>query len=149
MWVAVIFYFARSLDKVQLRNENLTRQLEADLHGAPEPETTLEQVAEESKKLGATIRRTWKYVYLAAGLGIIFYTSHLVSIAEVTYIDSALSHYHQVMRIASPYLDANEQLVVQSEFAQIRNRQGYVDVIERLATLAKAHGQSVPKFNPW
>jgi hypothetical protein len=149
MWSAVIFYFTRAFRDLQDRHDILTRRVERDLGVTPDAEMTLEQMGEELKTIGRSIKQAWKYVYILIGLAAIFFTSHVISIARATYIDLALSNYHQVLTIASPYLNANEQPVIQSEFAQIQNRQEYAEIVGRLAAAAKAHGQSVPNFDPW
>ncbi len=73
----------------------------------------------------------------------------LVSYARLSYVNSADAHYHQVMRVASPYLDAREQVEAESDFAQIGSREDYVRLLSRLEGQCKAHGRTVPKFDPW
>jgi hypothetical protein len=72
-----------------------------------------------------------------------------VSQAKFSYISSADGHFHQVLRVASPYLDTHEQAQVESEFAQVSSRDDYVKLLSRLESQCKAHGQTVPKFDPW
>jgi hypothetical protein len=75
--------------------------------------------------------------------------SHFVTVARFGYISQATSHYHQVLRLASPYLDAREQAQAESDFAQIGSRDDYVKLLARLESECKAHGRTVPKFDPW
>jgi hypothetical protein len=64
-----------------------------------------------------------------------------------SYINSADAHYHQVLRIAAPYLAAGEQAQTDSDFAQIRTRQDYVNVLSKLESQCETHGRTVTKFD--
>lgn len=68
---------------------------------------------------------------------------------KFNYISSADAHYHQVLRIASPYLDATERTQSESDFAQISARNDYVRVLSSLEARCRANGRTVPKFDPW
>ena len=65
------------------------------------------------------------------------------------YINSADAHYHHVLRIALPYLAAGEQAQIESDFAQIRTRQDYVNVLSKLEGKCRAQGRTAPQFDPW
>ena len=73
----------------------------------------------------------------------------LISLEKLSYINSADAHYHQVMRVVLPYLDAGEQVKVESNFAQIASREDYVRVLSVLESKCKSHALNVPKFDPW
>lgn len=73
----------------------------------------------------------------------------LAAIVQFGYEWSALGAYHRVLRIASPYLDAEQRSQIESRFAQISNRQDYAELLAFLQKTAKDHGQRVPKFSPW
>jgi hypothetical protein len=68
---------------------------------------------------------------------------------KFSYVNSADAHYHHVLRIALPYLAAGEQAQIDSDFAQIRTRKDYVKVLSKLESQCKAHGLTVPEFDPW
>jgi hypothetical protein len=68
---------------------------------------------------------------------------------KFSYVNSADAHYHHVLRIALPYLAAGEQAQTDSDFAQIQTRQDYVKVLSKLESQCKAHGLTVPEFDPW
>jgi hypothetical protein len=53
------------------------------------------------------------------------------------------------MRVVSPYLTASEQAQVESDFAQISNREDYVKVLSPIERQCEAHGRIVPRFDPW
>ncbi len=75
--------------------------------------------------------------------------SVVVSIEKLAYVNSARAHYHQALRTASPYLESQDRLLVESQFAQVRNRQDYVNVLKKLENTCKDHGQNVPAFTVW
>jgi hypothetical protein len=109
-------------------------------------EGTLRQALEADLK-SLRVRR-W-VVYVALSCMVILFVTHLVSLARISYVNSASTHYHHVMRIVSPYLEPHEQAQVESDFAQIGSREDYVRLLSRLEGQCKAHGRTVPKFDPW
>jgi hypothetical protein len=61
----------------------------------------------------------------------------------------AVAHYKQLRRIVAPCISVTEMLVIDSDFSQIRNREGYQAVIQTLTQLAVGAGKNVPKFDIW
>lgn len=147
--IAVVLYYAFSLLDMQARNDSLVRKLSPSADVPSKPEMTLDQARIEVLKLATKMRRAWALVYLIAGVLAILVTSHTISSARVSYVEAALAHYHQSLRITSPYLTTDERLAIESQFAQIKNRQAYVVVLNRLNDAATTHGQSVPAFEVW
>jgi hypothetical protein len=120
-----------------------TRSRIQALQGAPpSPESDITDILKLSRG-----ERFFLYVTLL-GLGLLL-GNHLVSMARLSYVNSAEVHYHHVLRIALPFLDGREQVEVESDFAQIGSRDDYVKVLSRLESLCKTHGRTVPKFDPW
>ena len=79
-----------------------------------------------------------RLVLYAFTLGAIFLLGQiLVSSARRTYVNSADAHYHQVLRVASPYLDTAERAAVESDFAQTSSREDYVKVLSTLERLCR------------
>ena len=85
---------------------------------------------------------------LAVAIGLLF-VGHFISLARLSYANSAAAHYHYALHVASPYLSSGEQAEVESEFAQIGSREDYIKVLSRLESASKAHGRTIPKFDPW
>jgi hypothetical protein len=85
-------------------------------------------------------------VFVIFGVVAVFCT---INSAKVNYINSALLNYHQALRVVSPYLNEQERLTVESQFAQIRTRQDYVDILDKLDRVAQEHGQKAPQFQAW
>jgi hypothetical protein len=94
-----------------------------------------------------------RFKYLSIGLLVVLFTFagtlELVNLLKFSYINSALAHYHQVLKIAGPYLDTQSRLQIESKFAQMRNRQDYVAIISNLGKVAQDHGQETPGFDSW
>jgi hypothetical protein len=84
--------------------------------------------------------------FLCMNFGLV---NEVVSLAKGNYVNSADAHYHQVLHIAAPYLDAHEQAQVESDFAQVGSRDDYIMVLSKLESQCKAHGKTVPGFDPW
>lgn len=103
---------------------------------------TLESVLKSANRLRSVL-------YIGALWATIVLVNDFVSHARLSYVNSADAHFHQVLRVASPYLDAREQAEVESEFAQVRNRDDYVRVVSKLEDRCKVQGGNIPKFDPW
>ncbi len=121
---------------------------EKDTTDGQEVETRMSS-DEIRESLGRYERSQRKYFYLLIPAAIMLVTLLLLLSAQVLYVNSAVSHFHQILRIASPYLDEGEEAFILSEFAQIHNKEDYVRIVERLVTTARMNGQDIPIFDPW
>lgn len=116
----------------------------------PEPAmTTPESFRQELEAVVKSLRRTRLVGYACMLLFAVFLVNQSVNMARLSYVNSADAHYHHVLRIASPYLEAHEQAQVESDFAQVSSRDDYVRLLSRLESECKAHGRTFPKFDPW
>lgn len=105
-----------------------------------------EELDQHSRKLFKTLRRL---VYclgclILLGSGILF-----VDLSRVSYEYTAVVHFQQALKIASPYLSDTDRNMVESKFAQIRSKPEYVAIVDDLEKTAKEHGQQVPPFKAW
>lgn len=153
LWVilllAMFFGLYELMRFVLARQSKLESDTEKTEKGEAKPETTLPETKAKIRERGERIRSAKKFVY-AAGLLVVFLsTMELISFARHTYINSAVTHFRQVLRIASPYLNVSEQAVIVSQFAQVKSKEDYVRIVDRLADTAETHGQNVPLFDPW
>jgi HAMP domain-containing protein len=155
LYVVTLVYFIIFLVIMQylfgrLANlRNRSQRLFGGLSSASEPAPTPDGMRKELETILKSLRRMRLVLYFyAMFMGVVF-VNHFVAQARLSYISSADAHYHQVMREAAPYLDAREQAGVESEFAQIGSREDYVRLLSRLEGQCKAHGKTVPKFDPW
>ena len=65
------------------------------------------------------------------------------------YINKAVTHFHQLCAIVSPYVEDTEKEKYTSRFAQIQNRENYFNLISELTSIALNNEQTVPKFDIW
>lgn len=63
------------------------------------------------------------------------------------YINNSITHFHQLITIIEPYVDQEKILLYKSRFAQIKNKNDYVEIIINLENISKQNNQNVPKFN--
>jgi len=138
--------------KAAQRAYDRLKQLNAPKEPAAARDETAKRLDNVLPRFAANVtlaRRMRIAIFAIALFNLTLVAGRLVSGAKVSYIVSADAHYHQVFRLVSPYVDAHEQALVESEFAQISSRDGYVKVVSRLETQCQAHGIAVPKFDPW
>ncbi len=76
-------------------------------------------------------------------------TINTISIYKVGYINSAITHYHQVFTICRPFLDQQQEEQIASKFAQVRSREDYQAVVNQLKIIGENNKQILPKFTPW
>jgi hypothetical protein len=96
-------------------------------------------------------KKTLKLTYFTAVLSGVFSVMLIVSTFSYEYINSAVTHYYQVKRIAAPYVTLPERLEIESQFSQISSSDDYRILIERLYDVLAESGQEVRvvKFNVW
>lgn len=63
-----------------------------------------------------------------------------------SYVGRAISHFDQLAVIAAPYMSEAELREVRGTFAQVRTREQYVAVVDRLKDVARRNQQRVPDF---
>ena len=65
---------------------------------------------------------------------------------EALYIGRAISHFESLVTIVRPYIAPAEESIYRSKFAQIRNREGYVALVQELERIAASHRCRVEPF---
>lgn len=128
--------------------ELLDRIAQAKEHGSKEP-PSIEDLEREAIALEPRFTRIYRLNYALAAVVVLTVASNLITYARNSYVSAAVSHYHQAMRIAAPYLTPTEEKEIASAFSQVSRKTDYVAVLRKLEGVASAHGQRVPKFRPW
>jgi hypothetical protein len=146
--VQITLYQYRRNDKARSRSERLLIKL-SDTPPNPDPAITVDTLKQQVESLLKSGERARWLVHISSLLLGVVLVLQVASLARETYVNSAEAHFHHVMRIVSPYLDAHEQAQVESDFAQIGSREDYVRLLLRLESQCKAHGRTVPAFDPW
>jgi hypothetical protein len=142
--MVVVFIFGK-LSELRGRTEHLLR----GLSDTPEPDRTPNDMRQELETMLKSLRRLRLFLYVSSVFWCVMAVNHIVVEERLSYISSADTHYHQVLRLALPYLDEREQVQVESDFAQIGSREDYVRLLSRLEGHCKANGRTIPKFDPW
>jgi len=73
----------------------------------------------------------------------------IISSVRLNYINRAVTHFHQLYAIVSPYAEDTEKEKYLSRFAQIQNKEDYSNLISELKSIALNNNQTVPKFDIW
>lgn len=150
--VIIGFYQRRLLKKSSKGLENTLAKLKApDSSGSLDLERTRKELISEGEDLiRRSSRRGLEVGLWASTIILVFGLSIIVSdFVRFSYANSAISYYHQLESISTPFMDQSERLSIRGKFSQIKSRQDYAAIIQRLQTVAKENGQSVPEFNIW
>jgi len=148
MMLAYAVYSFSSTSRYSRQVEHALKAL-SDAPPNPEPEISSDALRQRLRGvLKSQGRLRWGLYCFSLFMGVAL-VSDLISLTRLSYVTSADAHYHQVMRVVLPYLDAHEQAEAESDFAQVSSREDYVRLLSRLEGQCKAHGKTVPKFDPW
>ena len=140
----VLFIFRNSVRRKAMR-------LSERISGAS-TDSAPANTAEIKTRLEANVRsldRLRWFMYALTVFTVAILCNDSIKEAKFSYMNSADAHFHQVLHIASPYLDVREKAEVESDFAQVGSRDDYVRLLSRLEGQCKARGKKVPKFDPW
>jgi hypothetical protein len=151
MTLGLTFYVSYALKEhldIRSRIDRLSSML-SDAPRKQEPQMTLDTVSQGLPSLKLRLRVAQWLLYAFVLVASFLVVSGLISLVKLNYVNSADTHYHYVMRMASPYLDAGEHTQIESDFAQISSREDYVKVLSSLESKCQAHGKVVVKFDPW
>ena len=95
------------------------------------------------------VRRGRRLLYTIGALVLLIAGMFFVDLSRISFETSAVVHFQQALKIASPYLTDTDRALIESKFAQIHSKSEYVAIVDDLAKTAKGHGQHVPPFTAW
>jgi hypothetical protein len=148
-WILFVTFMSLQLHKMKVEQEGLSNRLNAVMEGTQSVQPTAEQVRLNLENSARDLKQLSLHLLGIKCCTVVLTTLILVSVAKIGYMSSAQVYYHQILKIASPHMTTDELRSVEAKFAQITNRQGYVEVADRLTTIAKTNGETVPRFKPW
>jgi hypothetical protein len=132
---------------IYLEADSLASEIKRNLE--PPPPIDAKVLESRGRKLlGRLNIHRWLLLANCVPLGVVI-VSQGMGIARLSYVNSADAHYHQVIRMVSPYIEANKLAQIESDFAQIGNQEDYVSLLSRLDEIGKAHGRTMPAFDAW
>lgn len=73
----------------------------------------------------------------------------VVQANQLTYINRAVTHFHQLLAIVGPYVREEERVLYKSQFAQISSGDDYAKLTTTLENICRAKSLKVPAFVVW
>ncbi len=138
-----MFAYRRGRRKGRLAAKEDWKRIEAKF---PSQEARLAAVDMEAMRLNREIEKLERIGILLAVLVISFLLFRVISLE---YVSSAASHFEQDFAICSPYISETDRLFIRSQYAQMRSRDDYNRLLQRLEDVAHSNGVSLPEFTPW
>lgn len=145
--ILTVYQFGMN-DRTRSKGQDLLRKLSGDPPKL-DPDLTVDTLKQQLAANLKSVSRARVLLYVSSLFVCVAFVNWFVWLARIGYVNSADAHYHQVLRVASPYLESREQAQVESDFAQISSRDDYVRLISRLESQCKVHGRAVPPFDAW
>jgi len=119
----------------------------ASLYYMPEK---LAAIRDKKKSLEATNAKWLVRISSALFVAVVLFTGWaMADSVRHSYINSAVTHYQQALAICEPYLSDNHKKRIVSSFAQIKNRDDYVSVLDKLENIVKQNQRDIPHFEAW
>ena len=149
LYVYAIVCFSVYVIVISRRLRERTMELSREIEGIEKEQKTLndlEEMVESMKRRSKWLVRASYLMLVVTSLGLWIV---LINSFRLEYINSAITHYQQVLNICDPYLSDNNKKRVVSSFAQIRKKEHYVVIIKELEKIATEKGQYVSKFEAW
>lgn len=154
------------------QKEEELKELEISLSEFQSPEIKQNQIAKDTNQFKEKIKEEIKDVktsieegrkelssspinflvkisYCLLFLVVAFSICLMVYSTRLMYINSAVTHFHQLRAICSPYLEAEKEKQIISAFAQIQNQKDYINITNELKEIAKINNLYIPKFIIW
>ncbi|MFX0199722.1 MAG: hypothetical protein ACFFCW_26670 [Candidatus Hodarchaeota archaeon] len=136
-----------------VRGREIRRRIQKDIDQLEKTEEekkpSLEDLHEKFSLAHTRSNRIVKRGYILFMFAIIWSMVFMISTIRLRYINSAISHFQQVLTICSPYLEPGKEKQVISSFAQIRSQKEYVNLLDDLKKIATTNKLYLPKFNIW
>lgn len=96
-----------------------------------------------------TVDGSKKLFWIMALVTIFITTFAFVYASRVGYINRAITHFNQLLAIASPYLSPEDRIKAASQFAQIKKRDDYVAITADLTKKCTDNKVTPPSFSLW
>ena len=68
---------------------------------------------------------------------------------RISYINSAISYYHQLHKIVRPYISEENSILLDSQFSRIAKKDDYVAVLSQLYEICDKNKITYTKFSAW
>ncbi len=133
--------------QLKWKHDKLLVEIKSIITGTKRKELSISELYDDASKI-----KPQRLVFtskICIVVVIIFATWLFISHFRHRYINSAITHFQQMCSIVKPYIDQQQEKQIISEFAQIKNKQNYINVIVKLKQLAEKNNLEMPKFEPW
>lgn len=158
--VGCLIMFSKVKDMIKAEQETLADLNEMELeieHGPteeiddkPEKADLLERIEDIRKSLQSSgSKKIKKYCYAMTLIVVVISVSKFVGIIKDGYINGAVTHYTQMVRIVSPYVEKDRLIEIESEFSQIQSSSDYEKIIDSLNFYIQEHQLHKPQFSVW
>ncbi len=155
-----LFELMRRIKKSVAQAEGLKKELdglEAITDGTQEPQQSSTNdhqgriKASKSKlaRLMPRMRRLQNASRAFFGIGLILFAWIFIGNVRDTYINNAIAHYVQSVRIATPYATDTELAIFNSRFARLASKNEYSALILDISKVAERGKLELPHFDAW
>jgi len=161
MIIFLLYVFSRRGELME-KHKRLIKELDDSLseinNMGKTIEKTREEIIEEDRgkiikiREGATsvsFKRLNILLYILVFISVYQSTLLITDLIKTTYVNSAITHYNQIVAISSPYYNPKEIALHNSQYAQITNREDYIRLTASIEATIKNHGILPPTFSAW
>jgi hypothetical protein len=92
------------------------------------------------------IKKVALVLQIMASLGMMIV---LFKFTILTYVSAAQSYFQKLMDLSGPFLRPIESRRFYANFAKIRNRADYVNIISSLESVLEKNNEKIPRFQTW
>lgn len=75
------------------------------------------------------------------------FTILTLDLTKQKYINNAITHFEQLLKIGKPYMSEEQYDLYLSNFSQMNTRNEYVKILQELEEMAKINSQIIPEFS--
>jgi len=73
----------------------------------------------------------------------------VVQLYKDRYVNKAVAHFEQSMKIIGPYLQSPESTLLRAEFASMKKKSDFITLMEKMNAIAEKNKVSLPRFVIW
>lgn len=124
-----------------LKKGKVKKQTEEEIN------TEIKDIARDIEKNSKMISSLLMPIFIAMAIFLI--SGKSMTTFREKYINSAIAHYEQSLKIAKPYMTSKEITKSESRFAQINNREDYISILNNIYQVLDKEGININKFDAW
>jgi hypothetical protein len=149
IYISICILFTLYLfEKISEGNKKL-RELDVLITKPSEAQESKPSIEERLRKITRLMTKAKLLAWSCVVIIVFIVSMKVLSIVKLNYVNSAITHYRQMISICRPYISEKEAQIIDSKFSQISNKEDYASLMLELYQICEKNKIKHQTFLPW